>query len=123
AIIARERLARAGVGDRVRIEVRDYRDLDPAWRFDKVVSIGMREHVGGKNLPGYYAAVERALVPGGLFLDHGLVRGGTWVRSGIKDWISARVWRRDAFIEKYVFPGGELVPLGELLTYAEQTGL
>jgi cyclopropane-fatty-acyl-phospholipid synthase len=123
AVLARERLARAGVSDRVRIEVRDYRDLDPSWRFDKAVSIGMREHVGAANLPGYYAAVERALVPGGLFLDHGIVRGGSWVRSGLLSWLSARLWRRDAFIEKYVFPGGELVPLGQLLSFAEQTGL
>ena len=122
AIVARERLARAGVGDRVRIEVRDYRDLDPTWKFDKAVSVGMREHVGGKNLPAYYGAVERALVPGGLFLDHGIVRGGSWVGSGMFSWLAHRLWRRDAFIERYVFPGGELVPLGELMTIAERAG-
>ena len=124
AVVARERLARAGVGDRVRIEVRDYRDLDPTWQFDKAVSVGMREHVGAKNLPAYYGAVERALVSGGLFLDHGIVRGGSWVGSGgLVSWLAHRLWRRDAFIEKYVFPGGELVPLGELIAFAERAGL
>jgi len=120
---ARARLAAAGVGDRVRIEVRDYRDLPPDWQFDKAVSVGMREHVGAARLPDYFAAVHRALRPGGLFLDHGLVRGGAEQQTGIGRWIARRLWKRDAFIERYVFPDGELVPLGELIGMAEPTGL
>jgi cyclopropane-fatty-acyl-phospholipid synthase len=122
---ARARLAAAGVGDRVRIEVRDYRDLPADWgeRFDKVVSVGMREHVGAARLPDYFAAVHRALRPGGLFLDHGLMRGGAEPRAGVGRWVARRLWKRDAFIERYVFPDGELVPLGELLGMAEPTGL
>jgi cyclopropane-fatty-acyl-phospholipid synthase len=123
ATLARERLAEAGVGDRVRIEVRDYRDLPSDWRFDKAVSIGMREHVGAARLPDYFAAVYRALRPGGLFLDHGLMRGGAEKPVGAGRWIARRLWKRDAFIERYVFPDGELVPLGELLGMAEPTGL
>jgi cyclopropane-fatty-acyl-phospholipid synthase len=120
---ARERLASAGVGDRVRIEVRDYRDLPAEWRFDKAVSVGMREHVGTVRLPAYFGAVERALRPGGLFLDHGLVRGGALDDTGIGTWIERRLWRRDAFIQRYVFPDGELASLGTLLGIAEHGGL
>ena len=123
ASAARERLAAAGVGDRVRIEVRDYRDLPADWRFDKAVSVGMREHVGAARLPAYFAAVHRALRPGGLFLDHGLVRGGAAEQRGAVTWLKRRLWKRDAFIQRYVFPDGELVPLGALLTDAERTGL
>jgi cyclopropane-fatty-acyl-phospholipid synthase len=120
---ARERLAAAGVGDRVRIEVRDYRDLPTEWRFDKAVSVGMREHVGAARLPAYFAAVHRALRPGGLFLDHGLVRGGAAEQRGVMTWMKRRLWKRDAFIQRYVFPDGELVPLGTLIGMAERTGL
>jgi cyclopropane-fatty-acyl-phospholipid synthase len=120
---ARARLAAAGVGDRVHIEVRDYRDLPAEWQFDKAVSVGMREHVGAARLPDYFAAVYSALRPGGLFLDHGIVRGGAEERSGVGRWIARRLWRRDAFIERYVFPDGELVPLGILLDVAERIGL
>jgi cyclopropane-fatty-acyl-phospholipid synthase len=123
AVAARERLAAAGVGERVRIEVRDYRDLPAEWRFDKAVSVGMREHVGAARLPEYFTAVHRALRPGGLFLDHGLMRGGAEELSGVGRWIARRLWKRDAFIQRYVFPDGELVPLGTLLEMAERTGL
>jgi cyclopropane-fatty-acyl-phospholipid synthase len=124
AVVARERMARAGLTNRVRIEVRDYRDLPAGWvgKFDKAVSVGMREHVGAARLPGYFAAVNRALRPGGLFLDHGIGRGGTAERRGLMGWAKSRLWRRDEFIERYVFPGGELVALGALLQMAEQTG-
>jgi cyclopropane-fatty-acyl-phospholipid synthase len=120
---ARARLAAAGVSDRVRIEVRDYRDLPADWQFDKAVSVGMREHVGAARLPAYFEAVHRALRPGGLFLDHGLVRGGAAEQRGAVRWLERRLWKRDAFIQRYVFPDGELVPLGALLTDAERTGL
>ena len=120
---ARARLAAAGVGERVHIEVRDYRDLPADWRFDKVVSVGMREHVGAARLPAYFAAVHRALHPGGLFLDHGIVRGGSFEQRGATTWLKRRLWRRDAFIQRYVFPDGELVPLGALLGDAERAGL
>jgi len=120
---ARARLAAAGVDDRVRIELRDYRDIPADWRFDKVVSVGMREHVGAALLPAYFAAAYGALRPGGLFLDHGIVRGGSFEQHGALTWMKRRLWKRDAFIQRYVFPDGELVPLGALLRDAERTGL
>jgi cyclopropane-fatty-acyl-phospholipid synthase len=120
---ARARLAAAGVADRVRIEVRDYRDIPDDWRFDKVVSVGMREHVGAARLPAYFAAAYAALRPGGLFLDHGIVRGQTYEEHGVVSRVKRRLWKRDAFIQRYVFPDGELVPLGALLSDAERSGL
>jgi cyclopropane-fatty-acyl-phospholipid synthase len=123
ASAARDRLRAAGAGDRVRIEVRDYRDIPHDWQFDKAVSVGMREHVGAARLAAYFAAVHAALRPGGLFLDHGLVRGGAAEQRGVRTWLARRLWKRDAFIQRYVFPDGELVPLGALLTGAERTGL
>jgi cyclopropane-fatty-acyl-phospholipid synthase len=122
AAAARERLAAAGVGDRVRIEVRDYRDLPPEWRFDKAVSVGMREHVGEARLPEYYAAVHHALRAGGLFLDHAIGHAGASGENGLKSRVARRLWQRDAFIERYVFPDGELVPLGPVVTEAERAG-
>ena len=119
---ARERLAAAGVGDRVRIEVRDYRDLPADWRFDKVVSVGMREHVGAARLPDYYQAVHDVLRPGGLFLDHAIGRGGSSEQHGLATWVARRLWQRDTFIERYVFPDGELVTLGTVLAVAERSG-
>jgi cyclopropane-fatty-acyl-phospholipid synthase len=121
---ARVRLDSAGIGNRVRIEVRDYRDLADDWRFDKAVSVGMREHVGTARLPDYFGAVYRALRPGGLFLDHGLTRGGAAEeRESIATRLKRRLWKRDAFIQRYVFPDGELATLGTLLGVAEHSGL
>jgi cyclopropane-fatty-acyl-phospholipid synthase len=120
---ARARLAAAGVADRVSIEVRDYRDVEGEARFDKIVSVGMREHVGSARLPDYFATAHRLLRPGGLFLDHGITRGGAEETPGVRARLARRLWRRDEFIERYVFPDGELVPIGELLTVGERTGL
>lgn len=120
--LARERIAAAGLADRCRVEIRDYRDIPAAWRFDKAVSVGMREHVGTKRLPEYFAAAFRALRPGGLFLDHGILRGGAAEERGPKRWIARRLWRRDAFIRRYVFPDGEVAPLGTLVGIAERAG-
>src|SRR5690606_21016551 len=63
AALAQERIAAAGLADRCRIEVRDYRELPPATGFDKVASIGMVEHVGRSRLPTYFREVFRLLEP------------------------------------------------------------
>jgi len=123
AKVARKRLAAAGLGERCRIEVRDYRDMHALGGFDKAVSIGMREHVGASRLEGYFSAVSSQLRPGGLFLDHGIARGGMAETRGVRAWAARRVWRRDEFIRRYVFPGGELVPVGRLATVGERAGL
>jgi SAM-dependent methyltransferase len=58
---------REGLEGRVRIELRDYRDLPEAARYDRVVSVGMFEHIGLENFPTYFSTVKRVLKPGGLF--------------------------------------------------------
>jgi cyclopropane-fatty-acyl-phospholipid synthase len=126
AAAARARLAAAGVADRCAIEVRDYRDLEGEGAFDKIVSVGMREHVGRARMPAYFATAHRLLRPGGLFLDHGITRAGAAEAArgpNLRARIARRLWRRDEFIERYVFPDGELIPIGELLTDGERAGL
>src|SRR5690348_604238 len=73
AELARERIAAAGLSDRVSVELRDYRRLEAEPSFDKISSVGMIEHVGLARLDEYFASAYRALRPGGLFLNHGIV--------------------------------------------------
>jgi cyclopropane-fatty-acyl-phospholipid synthase len=109
ADVAKERIAASGLDDRCRIEVRDYRDLQGEDPYDKIVSVGMFEHVGEALLPEYFAAAFRLLRPRGVFLNHGIAR-------------AKPVRRPSAFIQRYVFPDGELVPLPLTLTAAEKVG-
>jgi len=101
--LAHERVAQAGLADRVEILLLDYRDLIERFgvgAFDKVSSIGMFEHVGIRNLPQYFDTVQGCLRERGLFLNHGITASDVESRpvgSGGGD-----------FIEKYVFPHGEL---------------
>ncbi len=106
----RRRVAQAGLEDRVTIELRDYRDLGEE-RFDKIASIGMFEHVGRAKLPEYFRAAYRALRPGGLFLNHGIAAEG-----------AAAHRRTPSFMERFVFPDGELVRIAEALAYAQGAG-
>lgn len=96
-----------GLSARVRMELMDYRSLDEREGFDKISSVGMFEHVGEAKLPAYFGKVHRLLVPGGLALNHGITAGATHNRqlgAGMGD-----------FIEKYIFPGGELVHISRVL--------
>src|SRR5258708_3280873 len=96
--VAQERIVSAGLGDRVSVELRDYRDLPPQALYDKVASVGMFEHVGLKNLPVYFSTVHRLLKPHGLFLNHGITHDSEgWQKS-----LSTE------FINRYVFPDGQL---------------
>ena len=108
----------AGMSDRVRAEIRDYRDLAGLGEFDRVASVGMFEHVGRANLPTYFRAAFDALRPGGLFLNHGLAsqrgRGSRLVPD--RRPTAAR------FLQRYVFPDGELVPLEEAVEVARAAG-
>jgi cyclopropane-fatty-acyl-phospholipid synthase len=121
---ARERIAAAGFADRCRVELIDYRDV-PArlGTFDRIASVGMAEHVGRRRLGDYFAAARRALAPGGLFLNHaiteqparrlppGPVLGSLPLPTGGR-----------SFIDAYVFPDGELLPLSEMLRPAQEAG-
>jgi cyclopropane-fatty-acyl-phospholipid synthase len=112
AELARKRADEAGVGDRVRIEVMDYRDL-PEASFDAVASIGMVEHVGEGQIDEYAAQIARVLAPEGRVLNHGITyvpaaRGGAHIGG--------------AFSNRYVFPDGELLNLSRMLLAFERAG-
>lgn len=98
--IAQQRIAAAGIGARCRVELVDYRDFPGNGVYDKIASIGMFEHVGLKNLPLYFGAVRRLLRERGLFLNHGITSSDVESREVGSD--------LGGFIEKYVFPHGEL---------------
>jgi cyclopropane-fatty-acyl-phospholipid synthase len=108
AELANERIRQERLEDRCRAEVRDYRDVDGPESFDKLVSIGMVEHVGRSMLPEYFKHAWRLLRPGGTFLNHGIAEHGDH--------------RRPTFSQGYVFPDSEPVPLGEITTIAEGIG-
>jgi len=121
AAFARRRAREAGVADRCEIRVVDYRDLPPGERFDAIVSVGMVEHVGHRNLPEFFRRAFAHLRPGGRFLDQGIVTldsAAPWLRR-LRERISHR-W--SSFIEEFVFPDGELVTTGERLGPAEKAG-
>jgi cyclopropane-fatty-acyl-phospholipid synthase len=104
-----------GLGQRVRIELRDYRDLPEDRPFDKISSVGMFEHVGQANMNAYFGKIMRLLTPGGLVLNHGITAGGLENRqlgAGMGD-----------FIEKYIFPGGELLHVTAVLEHLAHSGL
>ena len=120
--LASERIADAGLDRQCHVELRDYRDAPSLGPFDKIASIGMVEHVGVERLGEYFASLAGALAPGGLFLNHGIVRVGGEREMGWRERLERRLWRRDAFIEKYVFPDGRLGPYYTLVSAAENAG-
>lgn len=98
--LARKRVRQAGLEDRVEIRLQDYRDIPGDAVFDRISSVGMFEHVGLKNLRGYFGIVHKLLKPGGIALNHGITSSDSDSRSvglGAGD-----------FIDRYVFPDGEL---------------
>ena len=107
---ATERVKQLGLQDLVTLELRDYRDLAGDDVYDKISSIGMFEHVGLANLPVYNATVLRLLRTGGLFLNHGI----THDEEGWHPTLDAE------FINRYVFPGGELDTISNILRGMEQ---
>jgi cyclopropane-fatty-acyl-phospholipid synthase len=106
-----ERIRKAGLADRCRVEVRDYRDVEGKEAFDKLVSVGMFEHVGESRLAEYFGRAFRLLRPGGLFLNHGIACNP-----------ALPPVPGPSFADHYVFPDGELVPLNVALRAAEASG-
>ena len=117
---ADEQIARAGLGELVAIELMDYRDLGDK-SFDKLVSVGMFEHVGCSHLPEYFSQTYRLIKPGGLFLNHGISRRAGTEADG-QGFIQRRILGRGSFQQKYIFPDGELTPVSEVNVLAEQAG-
>jgi cyclopropane-fatty-acyl-phospholipid synthase len=110
--LARQRIASAGLQDRVTVEKLDYRDLGGEPLYDKVASVGMFEHVGLENLPVYFSSIQRVLKPGGLFLNHGITHNV----EGWDDSLSTE------FINRYVFPDGQLDTIGNIQSRMERAG-
>jgi cyclopropane-fatty-acyl-phospholipid synthase len=99
--LARERVAEAGLAERITIRVQDYRQVDDG-PFDAVSSIGMAEHVGRVGMPAYVAALHDLVTPGGRLLHHAIA----WSAGDT-------TWDDDTFIARYVFPDGELISLAD----------
>jgi len=106
-----ERVRSEGLAERVRIELRDYRSLPVDPRYDRVVSVGMFEHIGVANFPLYFGIVKRILKPGGLFLNHGITNDTGWQDTPVT-----------RFMNRYVFPDGELARISDVENAMEQAG-
>jgi cyclopropane-fatty-acyl-phospholipid synthase len=109
--LAKERIQSEALSDQCEVRLLDYRDVDNPGGYDKLVSVGMVEHVGEANLPEYFRRAIRLLRPGGVFLNHGI--GVPEVRP---------VSQGPSFGDLYVFPDGEFVTLGTTTRAAEQAG-
>ena len=109
---AQERMARAGLGDSVRLSLTDYRDL--AGRYDHIVSVEMFEAVGERWWPAWFAAVARNLAPGGRAVAQSIV---------IRDDLFARYRKGTDFIQQMVFPGGMLPSISAFREQAGRAGL
>ena len=104
-----------GLQGRVRMQLVDYRELQTEQPFDKIASVGMFEHVGRAQMLRYFGTVHRLLRPGGLLLNHGITAGAVGsaqLGAGMGD-----------FIERYIFPGGELLHVSEVLHDMAHSGL
>jgi cyclopropane-fatty-acyl-phospholipid synthase len=111
AATAAQRIAAAKLEGQCAAELLDYRRApEMPVRFDKIASVGMFEHVGLRNLPRYFRVAFDLLKPGGAFLNHGIARTFT---SPPRD---------NSFIEKYVFPNGQLVTFSDAISAAEAVG-
>ncbi|HEX6615195.1 MAG TPA: cyclopropane-fatty-acyl-phospholipid synthase family protein [Gemmatimonadales bacterium] len=122
ARFARERIASEGLAERCRVEVRDYREMPDDAHFDKVVSVGMVEHVGLEQLPRYFATAFRLTRPGGLFLNHGITGRLVSPERGLVPRITQRIWDAGSFMQHCVFPDGEMPPLDRIVTAARHAG-
>lgn len=112
--LARERVRAAGLEDRIDIRLQDYRDVKDG-PFDRITSVGMFEHVGLDNLAGYFAHIRSLLKPGGWAMNHGITStdpndGETRHGGG-------------HFIDRYVFPRGELPHISTVLRTMQEGGL
>lgn len=112
---ARRRIGDAGLAGRVEVRCEDYRDIAGEAIFNKIVSVGMYEHVGIANLPLYFRAISRLLKPGGVVLNHGISAGD---RDG-----QSHGPPGGEFIDRFVFPGGEIPHISRVLYEIAGAGL
>ncbi|EFE79076.1 putative cyclopropane fatty acid synthase [Streptomyces sp. HCCB10043] len=112
AALARKRLAEAGCTDRAEIRVQDYREIDDG-PFDAISSIGMAEHVGSAQYRAYARILHSLLKPGGRLLNHQIAR---------RPLKNEDAYEIDEFIDRYVFPDGELAPVATTAALLEDAG-
>ena len=110
AALARRRVTEAGLADRVEIRLQDYREVDDG-PYDAISSIGMFEHVGAGHLGNYFHRLHGLLRPGGRLLNHGISQPA-----------GLRPGGRKGFIQRYVFPDGELQEIGRVVTAVQHGG-
>jgi cyclopropane-fatty-acyl-phospholipid synthase len=113
--LANERIRAAGLQARCRVLLQDYREVPGEGVFDKIASVGMFEHVGLRNLPEYFAIMRRLLRDGGVAMNHGITAvdpDSRWVGLGGGE-----------FIDRYVFPHGELPHLWRVVREMAVAGL
>ena len=106
--VATERAHAEGLENHVHFELRDYRELTE--RFDRIVSVGMFEHVGVNHYRTFFNKCASLLKPDGVMLLHSIGRNGP-------------PWATNAFIRKHIFPGGYIPALSEVLPAIENSGL
>ena len=109
AEVANQRISAAGLSRRCRIEVRDFRDVHGERLYDKIISIGMVEHVGKHRLASYYEQALKLLESGGAFLNQGI---------GTRDGQPSL----GPFADRYVFPDAEVLPIQDIVCAAERSG-
>jgi cyclopropane-fatty-acyl-phospholipid synthase len=107
----RQAIVEAGVADRCQVVETDFRDFRPAEPFDKAIGIGILEHVGPKLMGDYFDLFYRVLRPGGRFLNQAIALAA-----------SQNFIKGDRFMNRYVFPDAELMPLNQTLNGAEKAG-
>ncbi|MBV1935163.1 class I SAM-dependent methyltransferase [Streptomyces sp. BV286] len=112
AAYARKRVAEEGLTDRVEIRVQDYRDVTDG-PYDAISSVGMAEHVGSERYLEYARVLFGLLGPGGRLLNHQI---------GRRPWRDESGYELDAFMDRYVFPDGELEPVGGTVSQLENAG-
>jgi cyclopropane-fatty-acyl-phospholipid synthase len=111
AALARRRVAEAGLANRVSIELIDYRDIPASGRrFDRVVSVGMFEHVGRPQFETFFRTCANLLRPEGVMVLHTIGRFG-------------QPGKTDAFTRKYIFPGGYIPAMSETVAASEKARL
>lgn len=108
---ANEQIRKEGVEDRCRVELVDYRQLQGLGRYDKIVSVGMFEHVGEERMREYFQQAWNLLRPGGIFLNHAI---------SCKPEYAGR--KTNTFSARYIFPDGELLPVSTPLNAGESVG-
>ncbi len=107
---AQEAIKRDGLDDVAEVRHQDYRDVEET-AFDAISSIGLTEHIGVRNYPSYFGFLLDRLVPGGRLLNHCITRPD-----------NRRTGRAGAFIDRYIFPDGELTGVGRIISEIHDAG-